>query len=411
MFFDPISSALAIGFLAAMYFLVRRSHTYWDRKGVKSVRPVFLLGNFKDNICQRKSFSEIAADIYKNSTEPLIGVYTLLRPAVVLCDPELIRNVFSKDFKHFYHRGFHFDENVDPSALNLLVSNGERWKVLREKLSPTFATGKLKGMFDVIAGCGSSLLFYVDEYADIDKPIEIREAFARYATNIIASVAFGIDIDCFQTKDAEFRATGSRIFETNWRNTMRQMVTTHSPRLSMLLGIRFMDHEVQEFMKNIVSRNLEFRDRNNFFRKDFFQLLTNLYRYGAVRLDDEWKPIKSAVDESSKPFSLDEVTAQAVFVFAASFETTSSTMSHCLYELSLHADIQRKLHEEIDAAGDCSYESIENMKYLDCCVNGRHIIMIGAWPVFFDNLSVLLSRDITKISASFGVDEGMYGGL
>jgi cytochrome P450 family 6 len=47
-------------------------------------------------------------------------------------------------------------------------------------------------------------------------------------------------------------------------------------------------------------------------------------------------------------------------------------MSYCLYELAKHQDIQRKVQKEIDEvlkSGKLTYESINSLKYLECCID------------------------------------------
>lgn len=59
----------------------------------------------------------------------------------------------------------------------------------------------------------------------------------------------------------------------------------------------------------------------------------------------------------------------------AGYETSSATMSFCLYEIARHPDIQRKVHEEIDRVlaeqgGELTYDSLNDLKYLQCCIDG-----------------------------------------
>jgi cytochrome P450 len=73
---------------------------------------------------------------------------------------------------------------------------------------------------------------------------------------------------------------------------------------------------------------------------------------------------------------MDSLAAQAFVFFLAGFETSSSTMTFCLYELSLHEDIQDRLREEIDVVlqkhdGKLTHEGIEEMEYLDKIVAGK----------------------------------------
>jgi hypothetical protein len=73
---------------------------------------------------------------------------------------------------------------------------------------------------------------------------------------------------------------------------------------------------------------------------------------------------------------MNSLAAQAFIFFLGGFETSSSTMTFCLYELSLHQDIQDRLREEIDVVlqkydGRLTYEGIQEMGYLDKVVSGK----------------------------------------
>lgn len=72
----------------------------------------------------------------------------------------------------------------------------------------------------------------------------------------------------------------------------------------------------------------------------------------------------------------DSLTAAQLFVFfVAGFETSSSTMSNCLFELAINHTIRDKLQKEISQElakdnGAITYQGIKNMKYLDKVFNG-----------------------------------------
>jgi len=73
---------------------------------------------------------------------------------------------------------------------------------------------------------------------------------------------------------------------------------------------------------------------------------------------------------------MNSLAAQAFVFFTAGFESSSTTMTLCLYELSLHQDIEDRLLEEIDVVlekhdGKITYEGIQEMEYLDKVVSGK----------------------------------------
>lgn len=74
-------------------------------------------------------------------------------------------------------------------------------------------------------------------------------------------------------------------------------------------------------------------------------------------------------------FTDNAVAANAFAFFVAGFETTSSTISYCLYELALNPEIQTKLREKIKQTlnangGKLSYDTLKDMKYMDMVING-----------------------------------------
>lgn len=67
-----------------------------------------------------------------------------------------------------------------------------------------------------------------------------------------------------------------------------------------------------------------------------------------------------------------------LFFFVAGFETSSSTLTFCLYELAKAPELQERVYREIvevlaEHDGKITYESIGEMKYLEACMDGKLI--------------------------------------
>lgn len=192
-----------------IYF--KHLYSYWLKYNIKFIKPQFPFGNLGPSFLQKLSIAELLQTFYNYANEPFIGVFTGIRPTLILRDPELIRTVFIKDFQYFHDRGVYIDEKNDPLSGHLFSLNGDKWKNLRVKLTPTFTSGKLKSMFPTIIGCGTKLQNYMDKMAQNEGVCEIREIAARFTTDIIASVGFGIDINCIDNPDTEFRRYGRKV--------------------------------------------------------------------------------------------------------------------------------------------------------------------------------------------------------
>lgn len=371
--------ALIIGACTAAYFYVKYAYTYWSKRGVPSQPTEFPFGNFKKSFKQILSPAEQMQEIYVSSNEPFLGVYGFLRPILFLRDPEIIRNVLVRDFQHFQDHGLFHDESIDPLLGNLFHSSGAKWRNLRVKLSPTFTSGKLKAMFSTLVESGGPLQEYIAKSVKNSELVDVRELSARYATNIIASVAFGVDINSIDNPDTEFRHYGRKVFAPTLKNGIRGFFAFISPAFMKFFRIRVFDKDVYEFLQSMVRQNLEYREKSGVVRKDFFQLLVQLRNTGNVQLDDQWETVITN-DEQGKSLSLDEVTAQAFVFWLAGFETSSTTMSFCLYEIAKNPRIQQKLQAEIDEVlarnkDQVTYDSVGEMKYLESCIDGKQFCL------------------------------------
>lgn len=390
-FTDTSTDVVAILLVAStcVYWFFKYKFLYWHRRGIKYVPATSPFGNFGASFTQQMCMGENAQIHYRNTTEPYIGIFACVRPVLLVCDPELIRRIFIKDFQHFVDHGIYSDEKRDPLSAHIFAINGEKWKNLRVKLTPTFTSGKLKAMFSTLVDCGVPLQKYLSNVAPKSETIEFREIIARYTTSVIASVAFGVDIDCVSNPDTSFRKYGRKYFALNLKNGLRFAAAFLCPSIMHNLKVRLVDRDIEDFMMALVKSTIEHREKNNIVRKDFFQLLLQLRNTGNVQLDDKWETVITA-DESGKKLTLEEMTANAFAIYIAGFETTSTTISFCLFEIARNADIQRKVHQEIDQVlsrhnGQITYECASEMKYLENCIDGNVM-----WDDYYSNSTQLL---------------------
>lgn len=192
---------------------------------------------------------------------------------------------------------------------------------------------------------------------------------------VIASVAFGIEIDCIENPQSEFRSYGRRVFAPTLKNVFRSNLSFFTPKLAALLRLRFADKDIGDFMIETVRQNLEYRETNNVVRKDFFQLLMQLRNTGNIKDDDDWS---AKATNNEKSLSLEELAAQAYVFFIASYESSSTTLAFAMYEFAKDQDAQTRAFNEISDVlanynGKLTYESMGEMKYVECCIDGSCI--------------------------------------
>lgn len=229
----------------------------------------------------------------------------------------------------------------------------------------------MQAMFSTLVDCGENLQQFLGKLAEKSEMLDVREVSACHQTNVIASAAFGIEVDTVNNPNDDFRVYGKKVLELEGWNAIRFAMLFITPKLMSFFRIKSIDASVEEFIKSMVKQTLEYREKHNVFRKDFFQLLIQLRNTGTVQLDDEWETVISY----KKKMSLDEIAAQTVVFFAAGVETSSTALTFCMYEMAANPHIQERVHEEIDRVldefdGKITYESVSNMKYLEACIDG-----------------------------------------
>lgn len=70
-----------------------------------------------------------------------------------------------------------------------------------------------------------------------------------------------------------------------------------------------------------------------------------------------------------------DIAANTYLFFFAGYESSSATMSFCLYEIALNMNIQQRLHSEVKLIHDkyktINYDSLKEMNYLDAVISGK----------------------------------------
>ncbi|XP_041565804.1 LOW QUALITY PROTEIN: cytochrome P450 6a13 [Drosophila elegans] len=107
---------------------------------------------------------------------------------------------------------------------------------------------------------------------------------------------------------------------------------------------------------------LDYRLKNGIKRNDFMDQLIEL------RAENQKAAKRGQGIDLSHGLTLEQMAAQAFVFFLAGFETSSSTMAFCLYELALQPDIQQKVRDEIESVlgqSEITYDALAEMTYLD----------------------------------------------
>ncbi|KAK5641167.1 hypothetical protein RI129_009714 [Pyrocoelia pectoralis] len=352
-------AVILLAFVVLMTTYVQRLYSHWEKKGVPYTPPHFPFGNAEPPFKRKYFFGELIKKFYQSFKErgaKHAGIYIFTSPNYLPIDREIIKNIMLKDFNHFVDRGFYHNEKHDPLSAHLFAIGGKKWRNLRTKLTPTFTSGKMKMMFGTLVDCTHQMEQSINSFCTAEESLDIKDVLARFTTDVIGSCAFGLECNSFKSNDATFRTHGRKIFASRGKIDMLKLVfSTVRPELARKFGMVLFPPDSTSFFFNVVRDTVKYRRENNVRRNDMLQILMEL----------EHSDDKS--DENS--LTIEEIAAQAFVFFLAGFETSSTTMTFCLYELATNLDLQQKVRDEINHVlekygGKITYEAIMEMKYM-----------------------------------------------
>lgn len=347
--------SLLLGAAVAFYFWIRSRSTYFERLGFLSNKAIFPHGNLK-GVGTEFHLSHVLKQCYEKfkNKAPVYGLYQFfISPTFVVTDLDVIKQILIKDFDNFRNRGIFYTED-DVLSNHLFLIEDEPWKKMRYNLSPTFTSGKMKVMFHTVLDISNQLVTYMKKQDEI---VEVKEVLAKFTTDVIGNVAFGLESSSLQDPNSMFRKMGLKFFNFDRKRQLKALMVLSFQTIAKKFKISFTPKDVSDFFIATIRDTVDYRERNKIERKDFLDLLMK-------------------VNSGGKALSLNEMTAQSFLFWIAGFETSSSTATFCLYFLSIHQDIQEKLRNEIRTTlskydNQITYEAMMEMKYLQMVIDGE----------------------------------------
>lgn len=267
---------------------------------------------------------------------------------------------------------------------------------MRATLSPAFTGSKMRQMFEFIREVGHQTADTMSEdiKAGKESAFEFKALAMKFTVDVIASSAFGIEVNSFKDPENEFYKIATKI--TNF-NMTKQLLKSFAfmifPKLMKWLGITIFDKEVNPFIREATIETMRIREEKGIVRHDMINLLMQARKGQLATNNNDNEKITegfATVEESqlgksevTRVWDDDDLAAQCFIFFLAGFDTVATTMSYMAYELMVNPEIQQKLFEEIlekhnELDGNkITYEQIQGLKYLDQVISET----LRKWPV------------------------------
>ncbi|KAG7303691.1 hypothetical protein JYU34_012246 [Plutella xylostella] len=369
------AAALIVVALAALYWWSTSKFDYWSRRGVKFPRPAPLLGNYGAYLLQRRNLGEVTRAIcLQFPDEPLVGAFYGPHPVAVVQDPALLKLITTKDFYYFNGREVSEHTHKETLTRNLFFTYGDKWKVLRQNLTPLFSSAKMKNMFPLIEKCTHDLEKLLDEQSKSNKSgVDIRSVISRFTMDCIGACAFGINTGVMQ-KDSEvnpFRQIGDKIFEVSIIRGFLTAFRSIWPSLFYSLRLSMFPPQIPAFFHSVLMTVFKERSLTASSRQDFVDMILALKKSNYIT-GDSVNNMKGGNDKLQIKVDDEFLVAQCVLFFAAGFETSSTTSSFTLFELAKQPELQQRVIDEVDSylstRSEVGYDCTTELPFLEQCI-------------------------------------------
>jgi cytochrome P450 family 6 len=179
--------AAVVVLLLTIYIRFKKGFNFWKNKNVPFPHPVFPTGNVLEILQGKIHFGLVMQKFYTQMKHvgDYCGIYFFSNPTLLVLSPEFAKTILVRDFNFFTDRGMFCNETVDPLSANIFFLEGQRWKDLRAKLTPTFTSGKLKQMFLTVLDVGNRFVKHLKPFAEDSQEVEVYDLLARFNTDVV----------------------------------------------------------------------------------------------------------------------------------------------------------------------------------------------------------------------------------
>lgn len=366
-----------------------------------------------------KIFNSRSKNIFASS---VIGFFDFLTPMYLIRDAEIFKQIAIKDFESFEDRRPFINPEMDSLFGNsILCLKGRKWHDMRATLSPAFSGYKMRFMFEFVRDCAQNTTDHFQRMFKNENvvSVEMTDIFSRYSTDVIATCAFGQNVDSFKERTNEFYQNGRKISElSSLTRTVKFIFQNLSPKLMKILKIEYFESNFRNFITKMVLDNMETRRKHGINRPDMIDILmksqtgTLLYQEDDQPVPDGFATVKEyaiGMQKVNRKWSDAELISQCFLFFLAGYDTITSALLATAYELSLNPEVQEKLYNEIDQSErnlngkPMSYEGLQKLKYLDMVVT--EVLRLRPTATFIDRVCTKdyeLQIDERKIKISKG---------
>ncbi|XP_069493934.1 cholesterol 24-hydroxylase-like isoform X2 [Ambystoma mexicanum] len=283
---------------------------------------------------------------------PVMRLYFLYTPVIMITSPEAIKEIlmspkYTKD--KFYNRIFSmFGVRFFGNGL-VTDRNYDHWHKQRRIMDPAFSRTYLMNIMGSFNEKAEELMEVLAEKADGRREVRMHEMMSRTTLDVIAKVAFGMELNALHDDSTPFPQAISMI--------MKGTIEMRNPFVQYMPGKQAFVKQVQESAR--------------FLRRTGEECIARRQR--AIKNEEELpldvltQILKGA--ELEGDYDAENMVDNFTTFFIAGHETTANQLSFLVLELTRHPDVLKKLQAEIDevigSKRDVDHSDLAKLQYLN----------------------------------------------
>ena len=164
--------------------------------------------------------------------------------------------------------------------------------------------------------------------------MKVKDKLSLFTTDVIASVAFGVNANALSNPKSEFGRISKILVEFTLYRGFEFTSAFLLPEITKFFNFKIFTEEGTEFMARTIAHVINEREKSRVKRNDLIDCLIEI-KNSEIKNNEE------------EPLTIEALVAQAAVFFTAGHETSSGTATFALYEIAKRQDIQDRMRAEI----------------------------------------------------------------
>uniref|UniRef100_A0A8B9GPS8 Cytochrome P450 3A n=1 Tax=Astyanax mexicanus TaxID=7994 RepID=A0A8B9GPS8_ASTMX len=235
-------------------------YKYFVKLGIPGPKPLPLFGTMLE---YRKGFHAFDMECYRKYGK-IWGIFDGREPVLSIADQTIVKSILVKEcYTYFTNRR---DVGLNGELYDaLFVTKDEDWKRIRNHLSPSFTSGRLKEMFGIMKTHTNTLVKNLEKSSKNTEGVAVKEVFGAYSMDVITSTAFSVDIDSMNNPKDPFVTNIKKMLDIDFLSPIFIIAMVFPFALPLLenMKISFFPQSVSDFFLGSLKKIKTEREAKN----------------------------------------------------------------------------------------------------------------------------------------------------